>query len=72
MIKIDKQQNFKDRYNKQKYLFTVNQNEDIFAQFNYQPIEAEKLKDTISYSPKINQKVALEDIAQLKILLERF
>ena len=72
MIKIDKQQNFKDRYNKQKYLFTVNQNEDIFAQFNYQPIEAENLKDTISYSPKINQKDALEDIAQLKILLERF
>lgn len=63
MIKIDKQQNFKDRYNKQKYLFTVNQNEDIFAQFNYQPIEAENLKDTISYSPKINQKDALEDIA---------
>ena len=72
MIKIDKQQNFKDRYNKQKYLFTDNQNEYIFAQFNYQPIEAEKLKDTISYSPKINQKDALEDIAQLKILLERF
>lgn len=71
MMIIDKQQNFKDRYNKQKYLFTDNSTKDIFAQFNYQPIEVEKLKDAINYFPKINQKDALEDIAQLKILLER-